>query len=43
MKERNILLLVDDMEINRIILREVFRKEYRILEAEWRAGTDACQ
>lgn len=34
MKERNILLLVDDMEINRIILREVFRKEYRILEAE---------
>ena len=34
MGKRNILLLVDDMEINRIILREVFKKEYRILEAE---------
>lgn len=34
MEKRDILLLVDDMEINRIILREVLQKEYRILEAE---------
>lgn len=34
MGKRDILLLVDDMEINRIILREVFKKEYHILEAE---------
>ncbi|MCD2493113.1 diguanylate cyclase [Lacrimispora sp. NSJ-141] len=34
MDKRDILVIVDDMEVNRAILREVFQSEYRILEAE---------
>jgi len=32
--KQNKILVVDDMEINRIILTEIFYKEYEILEAE---------
>lgn len=32
--DRNILLIVDDIELNRILLRNVFEQEYTILEAE---------
>lgn len=31
---RNTLLIVDDMEINRVILRTLFEQEYNLLEAE---------
>lgn len=31
---RNTLLIVDDMEINRVILRTLFKQEYNLLEAE---------
>lgn len=31
---RHKILVVDDIEINRVILGEIFRKEYQILEAE---------
>lgn len=31
---RNTILIVDDMEVNRIILREIFSDKYNILEAE---------
>ena len=30
----NTILIVDDVEINRLVLAEAFRKEYRIIEAE---------
>lgn len=33
-KERNCLLIVDDMEINRAILCEAFKQDYELLEAE---------
>lgn len=33
-KKRNTILIVDDMEVNRAILCEIFRHEYHILEAE---------
>ena len=32
--KRNVILIVDDMEINRAILRGVLEDEYHILEAE---------
>ena len=32
--DRNILLIVDDVELNRMLLRNVFEEEYNILEAE---------
>ena len=32
--DRNILLIVDDVELNRMLLRNVFEGEYTILEAE---------
>lgn len=32
--DRNILLIVDDVELNRMLLRNVFEGEYNILEAE---------
>ena len=32
--ERNTILIVDDQELNRVILRNVFENEYNILEAE---------
>lgn len=31
---RDTILIVDDMEVNRVILREVFEREYNLLEAE---------
>lgn len=31
---RNTILIVDDMEINRVILRSLFEQEYNLLEAE---------
>ena len=31
---RNTLLLVDDMEVNRAILRNLFEQDYNLLEAE---------
>lgn len=34
MKKRDTILIVDDMEINRAILRGSFEKEYNLLEAE---------
>lgn len=34
MTKRDTILIVDDVEINRAILRNVFEKEYNILEAE---------
>lgn len=34
MGEKNIVLIVDDMEINRIILAEYLKDEYTILEAD---------
>ncbi len=34
MKNKDTILIVDDMEINRAILRGVFEKEYNLLEAE---------
>lgn len=34
MSKRNIILIVDDMEVNRIILHSIFEKEYTMLEAE---------
>jgi len=37
--EKNIILIVDDIDINRIILREILQNDYEILEAE--NGTDA--
>ncbi len=32
--EKNVILIVDDIEINRVILAETFRENYDILEAE---------
>lgn len=32
--ERRAILVVDDVEVNRVILREIFQDEYTILEAE---------
>lgn len=34
MDKRDTLLIVDDMEVNRAILRSLFEKEYNVLEAE---------
>lgn len=34
MGERNIILIVDDMQINRIMLRKILSNEYQIIEAE---------
>lgn len=34
MKNKDTILIVDDMEINRVILRGVFEKNYNLLEAE---------
>ena len=34
MEKRDTLLLVDDMEVNRAILRSLFEQEYNLLEAE---------
>lgn len=34
MQEQDTILVVDDMEVNRAILREIFSDDYRILEAE---------
>ena len=34
MNSRNQILIVDDMEINRAILYELFAQEYSVLEAE---------
>jgi len=34
MDRRNIILIVDDMEVNRVILRGIFEKKYDLLEAE---------
>lgn len=34
MNQRDTLLIVDDMEVNRAILRSVFERDYNILEAE---------
>ena len=31
---KNVILIVDDIEINRVILAETFRENYDILEAE---------
>lgn len=31
---RDTILIVDDMEINRAILRNLFEQEYNLLEAE---------
>ncbi|MCR2020270.1 hypothetical protein NSB04_11070 [Blautia pseudococcoides] len=31
---RNTLLIVDDMEVNRAILRNLFAKDFNILEAQ---------
>ncbi len=32
--KKNTILIVEDMEINREMLAEIFRDEYEILEAE---------
>ena len=32
--DKNVILIVDDIEINRVILAETFRENYDILEAE---------
>ena len=32
--EKDTILIVEDMEINRELLAEIFRNEYKILEAE---------
>ena len=34
MKTRDTLLIVDDMEVNRAILRSLFEHQYNLLEAE---------
>lgn len=34
MQEQDTILVVDDMEVNRVILCEIFKQDYRILEAE---------
>ena len=34
MTKRDTILIVDDMELNRVILRSLFEKEYNLLEAE---------
>ena len=34
MDKRDTLLIVDDMEINRAILRGLFERDYNLLEAE---------
>ena len=34
MEKRDTLLLVDDVEVNRAILRGIFEREYNLLEAE---------
>ncbi len=34
MQERDTILVVDDMEVNRAILCEIFKEDYRMLEAE---------
>ena len=34
MKKRDTLLIVDDMEVNRAILRSLFERQYNLLEAE---------
>ena len=37
---RNKILIVDDVDINREILRSILEDEYTILEAEkWKTGT----
>ena len=33
-KEKNVILIVDDMEINRVVLAETFKDNYEIIEAE---------
>ena len=32
MKKRDTLLIVDDMEVNRAILRSLFERQYNLLE-----------
>ena len=32
--QRDTILIVDDMEVNRVILRGAFEKNYNLLEAE---------
>ena len=32
--EKNVILIVDDMEINRVVLAETFKDNYEIIEAE---------
>ena len=34
MDKRDTILIVDDMEINRAILRGLFERDYNLLEAE---------
>ena len=34
MKTKNTILVVDDIEMNRVILSEIFKDEYKIMEAE---------
>ena len=34
MRQRDTILIVDDMEINRVILDGLFQEEYHLLEAE---------
>ena len=41
MSERQTLLIVDDQEINRVILREALSKSYQIIEAA--DGNEALQ
>ena len=39
-RERDTLLIVDDQEVNRALLKEAFQSDYRVLEAE--NGREAC-
>jgi len=39
--ERDVILIVDDIEINRLILREILQDDYRIVEAE--SGSEAFE
>ena len=34
MVKRDTILIVDDQELNRVILRNIFEDEYNLLEAE---------
>ena len=34
LKRRDTILVVDDVEMNRVLLNEVFRREFEIIEAE---------